>query len=73
MKDGLSLVGLDLYKESIHYRITDVYVTSLNHTYLGVKDELTQCTTNYRFTSIRSFLKENGFSVKESIQINYQI
>jgi len=73
MRDGLPLIGLELYKESFPYRITGVYVTGLNHTYVGVRDERTQCTTNYRFTDIQSFLKENGFSVRESVQLDYQI
>jgi hypothetical protein len=71
MRDGIPLIGLELFKESLQYRITSVYVTSLNHTYLAVKDESTQCTTNYRFLDIKSFLKENGFSTRESVLIDY--
>jgi hypothetical protein len=71
MRDGLSLIGLDLYKESTQHQITGVYVTCLNHTYLAVRDELTKCTTNYRFSDIKSFLKENGFSIRESVLVDY--
>jgi hypothetical protein len=70
MRDGLPLIGLELFKESLQYQITDVYVTSLNHTYLAVKNAHNQCTTNYRFTDIRSFLKENGFSIRESVGLD---
>lgn len=67
MRDGLSLIGLDLYKGPVKYRITAVYVTRLNYTYLAVNDESTKCTTNYKFSDIKSFLTENGFSIKESV------
>ena len=72
MRDGLSLIGLDLFKEDDHYKIVDLYATCLNLTYVGVKHIKSNTTTNYEFSNLSTFLKRTGFCIKESVRIAYQ-
>lgn len=71
MRDGLPLIGLDLFKGPDHYRITELYATCLNKTYVGVRKINSKTIVNYEFSSLLDFLKRNGFSVKESIKLEY--
>ena len=72
MRDGLSLIGLDLFKGTNHYQIIDLYSTCLNKTYIGVKNLKSKTTTNYEFSNLSEFLKVSGFSINESLKIAYQ-
>lgn len=71
MRDGLPLIGLDLFKGTDHYQITEMYATCLNKTYVGVRKVASKTTINYEFSSLLDFLKRNGFSVKESVKLEY--
>ena len=74
MRDGLSLIGLELTRGELTYTITNLYLTCLDSLYIGIKCTETNCTTNYQLVgSLKTFLKKNGFSVRESIASEFNI
>jgi hypothetical protein len=74
MQDSLPLIGLDLTRGELTYRVNEIYYTCLDTLYIAIICNETRCTTNYPVgNSFREFLKNNGFAVKESIASEFNI